>query len=407
MIGSKLYKEDLSITDQVDIPNQDRVRLASSNLNQVVVSGGVPYYWDGANLGQLKNWVKGEDNAPPDGTSFDLSNISDCTRHLNFFLYVKSNASGFLKTSPFREDRPDAVDFTNGNIAEDSNDTAVGITVLDGRALLLSKRTARFYNFTNGKYVESKNIRIEFGTASRESYCSWGETEIMVAGSATNQETQSQTGIYRLANGGVQPIHNSEILKEIADYGELDIQLEKIEYNGYKLLLMKLGSFKTFCYIENTKKWIQLATDKKGLQYQAIDFVENTSKSQLTCASHLSSKLFEFDLSTSLQDGVASLHRLPLPTIYKPRKARRMMIREMYFSVTTNKSTLIQSLKISKSVDSVKYMDSTWMSYNKPYDLLKQPTFRNFGSVTTEQGSSFMFEFLPITNLNISGVSYD
>lgn len=84
MIGSKLYKEDLSITDQVDIPNQDRVRLASSNLNQVVVSGGVPYYWDGANLGQLKNWVKGEDNAPPDGTSFDLSNISDCTRHLNF-----------------------------------------------------------------------------------------------------------------------------------------------------------------------------------------------------------------------------------------------------------------------------------------------------------------------------------
>ncbi len=408
VVGDKLYKEDSSLVEQVTIPNQDRVRLASTNLNQVVVSGGAAYYWTGSQLNQLQNWSAGENNAPPDGTSFDLSNISDCTRHRDFFLYVKSDKSGFLKTSPFREDRPDATAFVNGNVAEDENDTAIGITVLDGRALLLSKRTARFYTFTTaGRYVEAQNIRVEFGTASRESYCSWSENEICVAGSVTNQETQSQTGIYKLANGGVQPIHTAEILKEIAEYGSLDIQLEKIEYNGYKLLLMKLGSFKTFVYIENVKKWVQLATSKYNTQYQAIDFIENTSKSKLTCASHLSSKLFEFDLSSVFQDGDIAIHRLPLPTIYKNPKMQRLMINSMEFEVTSNESVLIQSLKISRCIDGINYINGSWMDYTKPYDLLKQPRFRKFGNVTTMQGASFMFDFLPITNVNISGVNYD
>ena len=217
VIGNKLYKGQSTLTEQVTIPNSDRVKMSSDELHSVVVTGGKSLYWDGSELKEFKNWSKGEQNAPLDGTAFDISGIKDLAKHSDFFVYIFEGRSGFGKTSPFRSDRPDAASFIHGAANESERDTALGITVLDNKVLLMSKRTCRFYKYaTTGQYQESLSSRVEFSATGSESYCSWDDQTVAIIGAKSNESTKQQNGVFLLGAGNAIAIHTQYMLDEIA-----------------------------------------------------------------------------------------------------------------------------------------------------------------------------------------------
>ena len=408
VIGQKLIKEDSEFTEQVTIPNNDRVKMSSSALTQVIVTGGVVNYWDGKELTKLKNWTKDEPNSSG-ATNFDFSNIIDCTHHNDFYLFIKGGQSGFLKTAPLNEQRPDPANFVNGAVSQGKNDDSIGITVLDDRVLLFGANTARFYTFTTtGVYQEIVNIRVSFRLANRNAYCSWDERKCVAVGSVTSQKTRSQIGVYYLQDGATQAIHTDHILKILAENGEGDIKTEKLEPNGYKLLLLHLKK-ETLCYIENTKKWIRLATGRQGKNYQAYDFALNTITSAWTCAGKENGNVFNLDYSKSTQDGIESLHRLPLETIQKENpKARTQMIDFSFdLAMNANEQARLQSMKVKLSDNGKVYNNIFHLDYNAPYDIYKQPDYRRFATIKSNYGLSIMLEMVPLDVLSINGVMYE